>query len=1076
MKTLTTLLAFIAALSVHAQDYFWVGNSGDWSDLSHWATTSGGATFHNTLPGPDNDVYFDANSFTEANATVTIDLDDVSCRNFDASAATNNPSINGVSFCDQLHVHGDLIIPETVGRQLKCVFLSGTGDHIVSLGGVNMGNSSFLRHAAGNYTLQDSLSATNLYIEASTGTFDTQGLPIYAPARIRSYAGNNATFDAAGSRIYTNEFSMHESNTLIFDNTEIYISGQSNWDFSGGSGMFYPYVAFDGVHTISEDASFGEVIIQPGSDITILQGNTVTAEQFTLEGTSDNPTSIHTEAVGAEAFFSQASGAVDGIWLILQDIHATGGAEFNTLLTVDNGNNDGWNISEPVPQDYYWVGGTGDWSDPSHWATSSGGSDFHPFPPTLLDDVIFDANSFDSADDMVIIESDQQIGSMDATGALAEATVMTTSSYSLTINTDFTAGDLIWQIAGGVEMNATTSGTISQGNADMTSSYVRITGTGVIEVADSLSLISFQINNGSVVTNGNPIHCSGGFTASGAGVNAIDITGSSIYMSNLNFNANNADFISDGSTLFVDGTFLSGDQTYNDVVFREDGFIADNNPTFNTITIEPQASLALAAGIEVTLNDLIAEGTPDDLIEINCISPGETGTFIKDSGEINVSYVELQDNIATGGATFNAANSIDGGNVSGWNIESLVPLDYYWIGGSGDWSDETNWATSSGGTELHNAVPSAIDNVFFDANSFGAATDEVSIDITAEAGTIDATGALSGVTVSSLDDEALTLTGSLTGGDLNWSVNVLRFDNPGIASVTTNTGNFSGTTLRCDGSGTVNLFDSLSVANLIVDNGTFIANGNPLHVTQSFTIDDSFSPTVNLTASNLYVNTWEANNAMATYTLDGTTFFVQDAFFGGDGIAYGAVTVEGDVAMDGTPVIDNLTIDPQGALGITIGSVISINALVANGTEDDLIEIYCTTPGGTGTFFKESGQVYAQYVDLVDNHATGGATFTAFESNEGANVEGWNFEFEIFVDESSASTVNVYPNPTFGLLYLSSPEQVQSIRLVDATGKVVLDHTVPTTGLDCSALPSGVYFAQITLRSGGVEFVRVVKE
>ncbi|HNR20081.1 MAG TPA: hypothetical protein PKL45_08870, partial [Bacteroidia bacterium] len=32
--------------------------------------------------------------------------------------------------------------------------------------------------------------------------------------------------------------------------------------------------------------------------------------------------------------------------------------------------------------DYYWVGGTGNWSDVSHWATTSGGSTFHTQPPT----------------------------------------------------------------------------------------------------------------------------------------------------------------------------------------------------------------------------------------------------------------------------------------------------------------------------------------------------------------------------------------------------------------------------------------------------------------------------------------------------------------------------------------------------------------------------------------------------------------------------------------------------------------------------------------------------------------------
>ena len=42
-------------------------------------------------------------------------------------------------------------------------------------------------------------------------------------------------------------------------------------------------------------------------------------------------------------------------------------------------------------------------------------------------------------------------------------------------------------------------------------------------------------------------------------------------------------------------------------------------------------------------------------------------------------------------------------------------VDYFWIGGTGNWSDITHWATTSGGNTQHNSVPSAADDVFFDA-------------------------------------------------------------------------------------------------------------------------------------------------------------------------------------------------------------------------------------------------------------------------------------------------------------------------------------------------------------------------
>ncbi|MCR6639935.1 MAG: hypothetical protein NVV82_13370 [Sporocytophaga sp.] len=48
--------------------------------------------------------------------------------------------------------------------------------------------------------------------------------------------------------------------------------------------------------------------------------------------------------------------------------------------------------------DYYWVGGTGKWSEyQKHWATTSGGTNFHSIVPSAFDNVIFDSNSHTKA-------------------------------------------------------------------------------------------------------------------------------------------------------------------------------------------------------------------------------------------------------------------------------------------------------------------------------------------------------------------------------------------------------------------------------------------------------------------------------------------------------------------------------------------------------------------------------------------------------------------------------------------------------------------------------------------------------
>src|SRR6185295_15915576 len=61
----------------------------------------------------------------------------------------------------------------------------------------------------------------------------------------------------------------------------------------------------------------------------------------------------------------------------------------------------------------------------------------------------------------------------------------------------------------------------------------------------------------------------------------------------------------------------------------------------------------------------------------------------------------------------------------------LFASNYYWVGGTGAWSDyAAHWATTSGGTVFHVTIPSPFDDVFFDANSFATTGDTVYMDTT----------------------------------------------------------------------------------------------------------------------------------------------------------------------------------------------------------------------------------------------------------------------------------------------------------------------------------------------------------
>src|SRR5688572_1642589 len=67
-----------------AADYYWVNGAGNWSDYAgHWATTSGGNIYHTAIPTLNDNVYFDANSFSSNGQVVLIDNTFIYCNNMD---------------------------------------------------------------------------------------------------------------------------------------------------------------------------------------------------------------------------------------------------------------------------------------------------------------------------------------------------------------------------------------------------------------------------------------------------------------------------------------------------------------------------------------------------------------------------------------------------------------------------------------------------------------------------------------------------------------------------------------------------------------------------------------------------------------------------------------------------------------------------------------------------------------------------------------------------------------------------------------------------------------------------------
>lgn len=111
-----------------------------------------------------------------------------------------------------------------------------------------------------------------------------------------------------------------------------------------------------------------------------------------------------------------------------------------------------------------------------------------------------------------------------------------------------------------------------------------------------------------------------------------------------------------------------GGKIYRTIIRRTIGGAADfdvdflNRPFGSSTMVESSSNAATVtfAGTEALCSD--------GAIRITASTPGSAATISKTSGTVSGRYLTIKDSTATGGATFNAVDSVDLGNNTGWNF------------------------------------------------------------------------------------------------------------------------------------------------------------------------------------------------------------------------------------------------------------------------------------------------------------------------------------------------------------------------------------------------------------------------
>jgi hypothetical protein len=315
----------------------------------------------------------------------------------------------------------------------------------------------------------------------------------------------------------------------------------------------------------------------------------------------------------------------------------------------------------------------------------------------------------------------------------------------------------------------------------------------------------------------------------------------------------------------------------------------------------------------------------------------------------------------------------------------------YWVNNGGLWNDVSHWSTASGSTGGA-SVPTSVDSVYFDANSFSSTGQIVTVDVIANCLDMDWTGALYSPVLAG--NQTLNVYGNFTlvtgmqitktGSLFFYGSGNLTIDTKGVI-IMSSPGFF--------GSGTRSLLgDFITTGSTTFFLGTFNSNnynikfsGINIYANRIFNFGMSIiESTLNLTFNS-------GNSSGVVFNGDYTWKFTGNAkTFNGGGLTYNNVEFLGTpTTITGSNTFNNLKLTAGKTVNFTAGTTQTINSLSGDGISGSLITIQSTVAGSPFTISKASGTLTKNYYSIKDCTATGGATFVAYNSTNVSGNTGW---------------------------------------------------------------------------------------
>lgn len=699
----------------------------------------------------------------------------------------------------------------------------------------------------------------------------------------------------------------------------------------------------------------------------------------------------------------------------------------------------------PAPScDKYWVGGTATWDATagSKWATSSGGAGGAAIP-TSSDDVCFDsgsgavtvtASSSSVARDLNFVGPDASPTEFTGTFTIpASTTIVVSGSLSLSSSMTLTGGSTS---TSNFTMNATTTGHTVTTNGKTIPGLMEFNGTGggwtLMDTFNSNggAATALRLTAGSLDTNDQAINLtnsSSGFQASGSTTRTLDL-GSSIItiagsngvtmttVTGLTLIEGTSKFILSGST----ASFSGGGETYYDLEFTGTGAkTLSGANTFHDLTVTLGSAvqtsyLNVSNANQTVTGTFTVDGFSEvarPMIRSNTIGTARTIT----AAAVRTEYADFRDITGAGAASWDlsAATGGSGDCVGNSGITFTTADDLYWVGGTGSWTANSEWSTSSGGAGGAR-IPLCQDTAYFDANSFSAGSQTLTVDY---------------LRIPHVDGSAVTNNPTLSKGnaaDLHagflWAsttaatgAGAWTFVGRGTHTISINPNWPAASLILIDSiSGTYSLGDDLTftasnnmATRVSVVSGTFDFNDKNYTAT-AFNSSGSGTRTVNLGAGTIQIKTSSASNSSPwdTGTVTNLTFNAETSTiefyvegtnnytFNAGGLTYNNIIVKdrtstGNLRTGSSLTIANLTLEQDSKFQIASGTTVTVSStMTCAGASGNTIELSALT--GTPAISKSSGTVACDWITITNVTAGGGATFTATNSTCTGTTTGWS--------------------------------------------------------------------------------------